>query len=120
MGAASGVDDELAALSVRAREWYQRVRRKEGKARSREGASIAARPRRNLEFWAPVLADDGDELVAKGGVSGAEIRGEMERGVGGLEREVPRVAGERSGNGSLEIGGSREEERGRSGWRRRL
>jgi hypothetical protein len=65
------------------------VRGKKGKPRSKEGASIAARPPRNLEFRAPVLADDGDELVAKGGVSGAEIRGEMERGCRGIwGREV--------------------------------
>jgi hypothetical protein len=59
-----GVDDELAALRVRAREWSQRVRGREGEARSREGAAIAARPRCNLELRAPVLAEDGDELVA--------------------------------------------------------
>jgi hypothetical protein len=51
-----GIDDELVPLHVWAREVSQRVRRREAKARSREGVAIAARPRRNLGFKLPVLA----------------------------------------------------------------
>jgi hypothetical protein len=59
--AVSGVDDGLTALRFRARKWSQWVRGGEGKARSREGAPIAARPRRNLELMLPVMAESGEE-----------------------------------------------------------
>jgi hypothetical protein len=51
--AVSGIDEELTALRVRATEWSQRVRGREGKARSREGAASTARPRWNMELRAP-------------------------------------------------------------------
>jgi hypothetical protein len=54
--ATPGVDDELVPLHVWAREASQRVRRREGKVRSREGVAIAAIPRQNLGFKLPVLA----------------------------------------------------------------
>jgi hypothetical protein len=61
MRAVSGVDDELTALQVRARKWSQWAREGEGKARSREGAPIAARPRQIWSLELPVLAESGEE-----------------------------------------------------------
>jgi hypothetical protein len=52
-----GVRGELVALRVQARKWNQRMRGRVGKARSREGAAIGAKPRRDLELRLPAMAE---------------------------------------------------------------
>jgi hypothetical protein len=61
-GAALGIADELVPLRVWTRELGQRAHEREGEARSTEGVAIAAKPRWDLGFGLPVLAEDDDRL----------------------------------------------------------
>jgi hypothetical protein len=72
---ASVVRGELDALRFSAREWGYQERGREGMARSREGAAIVAKRRRDLEFRAPSNGGTGVKFVQLAQKTEGERRG---------------------------------------------